>query len=456
MAANSLGMVGLPKQAHNISPIATGSSFESAKKDPSPIGQAENGLSSANIGVFAKSTSAQQQQQQQKHHPQQHAEEPEVQLIGQRIVTREPTPPAQPSRRPAAHGALARGNRRTAYRLTPLSPSPQPASSKRLRSSEAACQSELNGVAMNQAKRATNRQHHADLELNQSDEESLEHYTEPTKKFRSVQTEHLSHIRSQLGPNARKHVAQAMVDAGSNLNNNHERVNNNSKHIAQQSNNEPIQQLGQAPSGIASRKVDSASSRRQQVSNGQQSSGNGSQQIIIEALKCFSCAERLEDRHFVQCPSVQKHRFCFTCSKNSIQSQRYEASRIKPMKLMDLLKQKISADKRNAENKASSTASSLSSTANLSARDQQKPHLTPESINSIPVFCPSGMHCFLANEPSPWTFMNNEIETIFREINDNNLSTNTNDNPSRPSAAFKGNAHFNQQFTSPMSHSWPI
>jgi len=41
-----------------------------------------------------------------------------------------------------------------------------------------------------------------------------------------------------------------------------------------------------------------------------------------EQLKCLLCRERLEDRHFVQCPSVQVHKFCFSCSKASIQSQR--------------------------------------------------------------------------------------------------------------------------------------
>ena len=38
-------------------------------------------------------------------------------------------------------------------------------------------------------------------------------------------------------------------------------------------------------------------------------------------LKCTLCQERLEDTHFVQCPSVQLHKFCFPCSRESIKRQ---------------------------------------------------------------------------------------------------------------------------------------
>uniref|UniRef100_A0A0M3HI59 Zf-C3HC4 domain-containing protein n=1 Tax=Ascaris lumbricoides TaxID=6252 RepID=A0A0M3HI59_ASCLU len=38
-------------------------------------------------------------------------------------------------------------------------------------------------------------------------------------------------------------------------------------------------------------------------------------------LKCTLCHERLEDTHFVQCPSVSAHKFCFPCSKESIKKQ---------------------------------------------------------------------------------------------------------------------------------------
>lgn len=38
-------------------------------------------------------------------------------------------------------------------------------------------------------------------------------------------------------------------------------------------------------------------------------------------LKCTLCQERLEDTHFVQCPSVGHHKFCFPCSRDSIKRQ---------------------------------------------------------------------------------------------------------------------------------------
>ncbi|VDN88171.1 unnamed protein product, partial [Brugia pahangi] len=38
-------------------------------------------------------------------------------------------------------------------------------------------------------------------------------------------------------------------------------------------------------------------------------------------VKCTLCHERLEDTHFVQCPSVSGHKFCFPCSRESIKKQ---------------------------------------------------------------------------------------------------------------------------------------
>lgn len=38
-------------------------------------------------------------------------------------------------------------------------------------------------------------------------------------------------------------------------------------------------------------------------------------------LKCTICQERLEDTHFVQCPSISHHKFCFPCSRDSIKQQ---------------------------------------------------------------------------------------------------------------------------------------
>lgn len=73
-------------------------------------------------------------------------------------------------------------------------------------------------------------------------------------------------------------------------------------------------------------------------------------------LKCTLCQERLEDTHFVQCPSVGQHKFCFPCSRDSIKSQ---------------------------------GASSGSE-----------------------VYCPSGEKCPLVGSAVPWAFMQGEIATI--------------------------------------------
>ncbi|XP_013783298.1 interferon regulatory factor 2-binding protein 2-like [Limulus polyphemus] len=74
------------------------------------------------------------------------------------------------------------------------------------------------------------------------------------------------------------------------------------------------------------------------------------------ALKCTLCNERLEDTHFVQCPSVQNHKFCFPCSRESIKSQ--------------------------------------------------------NGANGNEVYCPSGHKCPLVGSNVPWAFMQGEIATI--------------------------------------------
>uniref|UniRef100_A0A915PN54 Zinc finger C3HC4 RING-type domain-containing protein n=1 Tax=Setaria digitata TaxID=48799 RepID=A0A915PN54_9BILA len=71
-------------------------------------------------------------------------------------------------------------------------------------------------------------------------------------------------------------------------------------------------------------------------------------------VKCTLCHERLEDTHFVQCPSVSGHKFCFPCSRESIKKQG-------------------------------------------SAQE---------------VYCPSGEKCPLAGSHMPWAFMQGEIATI--------------------------------------------
>jgi len=74
-------------------------------------------------------------------------------------------------------------------------------------------------------------------------------------------------------------------------------------------------------------------------------------------LKCNLCAQRLEDTHFVQCPTVSNHKFCFPCSAESIKKQ---------------------------------------------------------GSNSE-VFCPSGDRCPLTGSNVPWAFMQGEITTILQE-----------------------------------------
>ncbi|XP_053315670.1 interferon regulatory factor 2-binding protein 2 [Spea bombifrons] len=71
-------------------------------------------------------------------------------------------------------------------------------------------------------------------------------------------------------------------------------------------------------------------------------------------LCCTLCHERLEDTHFVQCPSVPSHKFCFPCSRQSIKKQG----------------------------------------------------------TSGEVYCPSGEKCPLVGSNVPWAFMQGEIATI--------------------------------------------
>ncbi|XP_061551912.1 probable E3 ubiquitin-protein ligase IRF2BPL [Phycodurus eques] len=71
-------------------------------------------------------------------------------------------------------------------------------------------------------------------------------------------------------------------------------------------------------------------------------------------LCCTLCHERLEDTHFVQCPSAARHKFCFPCSRDSIKAQGAAAE----------------------------------------------------------VYCPSGDKCPLVGSDVPWAFMQGEIATI--------------------------------------------
>jgi hypothetical protein len=72
-------------------------------------------------------------------------------------------------------------------------------------------------------------------------------------------------------------------------------------------------------------------------------------------MQCLVCHGTLEDTRFVQCPSQPLHKFCFSCSRDSIRQQQAKSS---------------------------------------------------------DVYCPSGMHCLVAGSTTPWAFMEQEITTI--------------------------------------------
>ncbi|XP_060919769.1 probable E3 ubiquitin-protein ligase IRF2BPL [Labrus mixtus] len=76
-------------------------------------------------------------------------------------------------------------------------------------------------------------------------------------------------------------------------------------------------------------------------------------------LSCSACTERLEDTHFVQCPSVPGHKFCFPCSRDHIKGQG-----------------------------------------------------GTEGGVGGEVYCPSGDRCPLLGSHVPWAFMQGEINTI--------------------------------------------
>jgi len=77
--------------------------------------------------------------------------------------------------------------------------------------------------------------------------------------------------------------------------------------------------------------------------------------IPLVILQCSECHQALEDTHFVQCPSIPEHRYCFPCCKNFIKKQTGEKE----------------------------------------------------------IYCPSGLKCPLVGSTNiPWAFMQTEIETI--------------------------------------------
>jgi hypothetical protein len=101
--------------------------------------------------------------------------------------------------------------------------------------------------------------------------------------------------------------------------------------------------------------------------------------IDFIALTGTICQERLEDTHFVQCPSVAHHKFCFPCSRESIKRQ---------------------------------VSVALNSPVSPSLYDNYF-FRTQGSGNEV--YCPSGEKCPLANSSIPWAFMAGEIATILGE-----------------------------------------
>lgn len=94
------------------------------------------------------------------------------------------------------------------------------------------------------------------------------------------------------------------------------------------------------------------------VTGGGGGGAGGGVSLLSDVLRCSLCNERLEDTHFVQCPSVSDHRFCFPCSRDSIKKQ---------------------------------------------------------GPGGKDVYCPSGKRCPLAGLSVPWSFMQGEIATILAE-----------------------------------------
>ncbi|XP_066494303.1 interferon regulatory factor 2-binding protein 1 [Tiliqua scincoides] len=88
--------------------------------------------------------------------------------------------------------------------------------------------------------------------------------------------------------------------------------------------------------------------------SGTQSTPDSSGGASSAPLCCTICHERLEDTHFVQCPSVPGHKFCFPCSRDFIKAQGASGE----------------------------------------------------------VYCPSGEKCPLVGSNVPWAFMQGEIATI--------------------------------------------
>jgi len=132
-------------------------------------------------------------------------------------------------------------------------------------------------------------------------------------------------------------------------------------------------QLGGGPGGKADNKPGLPTSRPSSANTGPStpqgsrpdqvsSSSNGARdgaELTADGtplLKCTNCRGKLEDTHFVQCPSNTLHKFCFSCCRDSIIKQ-----------------------------------------------------------GSKEAYCPSGDKCPLQGSQMPWAFMKEEIDTILGE-----------------------------------------
>lgn len=115
----------------------------------------------------------------------------------------------------------------------------------------------------------------------------------------------------------------------------------------------------------------------------------GAEPVTAPTLKCTLCQERLEDTHFVQCPSVPHHKFCFPCSRDSIKRQ------------------------------GAGSEVSIPDIAHFRCPSQIfYQRYLPTGFRSpflFQVYCPSGEKCPLANSQVPWAFMQGEIATILGE-----------------------------------------
>lgn len=116
-------------------------------------------------------------------------------------------------------------------------------------------------------------------------------------------------------------------------------------HISQAVSPSPARRSPRAPNGPISKSTDS---------HGGPDSEGKERTPGANILRCSLCRDKLEDTHFVQCPSIGHHKFCFPCSRDSIKKQGAGAE----------------------------------------------------------VFCPSGERCPLQGSNLPWAFMQDEIATI--------------------------------------------